>query len=33
MKSLENKIAIVTGVGRLKGIGAAICREFAHAGL
>lgn len=28
----ENKVAIVTGASRLKGIGAAICRELADAG-
>ncbi|MGA9225292.1 MAG: SDR family oxidoreductase [Mesobacillus sp.] len=28
----ENKVAIVTGASRLKGIGAAICRELAVAG-
>lgn len=29
---MENKIAIITGASRLKGIGAAICRELAQAG-
>lgn len=32
MIDLKNKIAIVTGVGRLQGIGAAICKELADAG-
>lgn len=32
MKQLEGKIAIVTGASRLKGIGAAICRELAGNG-
>ena len=32
MKPLENKIALVTGVGRSAGIGAAICRELAQNG-
>ncbi|TXC93442.1 SDR family oxidoreductase [Metabacillus litoralis] len=32
MNLLKNKIAIVTGVSRLKGIGAAICKELAEAG-
>jgi 3-oxoacyl-[acyl-carrier protein] reductase len=32
MKPLEGKIAIVTGVSRLKGIGTAICKELAEAG-
>ena len=30
--SLEGKTAVVTGVGRKKGIGAAICKELAKAG-
>ena len=29
---LKEKIAIVTGASRLKGIGAAICQELAEAG-
>lgn len=32
MKNLHGKRAIVTGVSRLSGIGAAICREFAKRG-
>jgi len=32
MNELQNKIAIITGVGRLQGIGTAICRELADAG-
>lgn len=32
MSLLKNKIAIVTGVSRLKGIGAAICQELAEEG-
>lgn len=32
MNREKGKIAIVTGVSRLKGIGAAICRELAKAG-
>lgn len=32
MNQLEGKIAIVTGASRLKGIGAAICRELAKNG-
>ena len=32
MKPLENKLALVTGVGRSMGIGAAICREIAKNG-
>ena len=32
MNQLKNKIAIITGVSRLKGIGAAICKELAEAG-
>ena len=32
MNQAEGKIAIVTGASRLKGIGAAICRELAEAG-
>ncbi|WP_413378533.1 SDR family oxidoreductase [Alkalihalobacillus sp. 1P02AB] len=32
MNQLKGKIAIVTGVSRLKGIGAAICKELADAG-
>lgn len=32
MNQLEGKIAIVTGASRLKGIGAAICRELAENG-
>lgn len=32
VKSLEGKLALVTGVSRLNGIGAAICREFARKG-
>ncbi|MFE8700075.1 SDR family oxidoreductase [Cytobacillus sp. FJAT-54145] len=32
MNQMKNKIAIVTGVSRLKGIGAAICRELAESG-
>ena len=32
MNQLEGKIAIVTGASRLKGIGAAICRELAESG-
>lgn len=32
MNQLKEKIAIVTGASRLKGIGAAICQELAEAG-
>ena len=32
MKQLKNKVAVVTGVSRLDGIGAAICKELAEAG-
>lgn len=32
MNQLHGKIAIITGVSRLKGIGAAVCRELAEAG-
>ncbi|MEI5906317.1 SDR family oxidoreductase [Bacillus spongiae] len=32
MNELKEKIAIITGVSRLKGIGAAICNELAEAG-
>lgn len=32
MNQIIDKIAIVTGVSRLKGIGAAICKELAEAG-
>lgn len=32
MNQLKNKIAIITGVSRLKGIGAAICKELANDG-
>jgi 3-oxoacyl-[acyl-carrier protein] reductase len=32
LKRLKDKIAIVTGVSRLKGIGAAICKELAETG-
>ncbi|MBU8880151.1 SDR family oxidoreductase [Bacillus sp. FJAT-29790] len=32
MNQLKEKIAIITGVSRLKGIGAAICKELAEAG-
>jgi 3-oxoacyl-[acyl-carrier protein] reductase len=32
MKPLKNKLALVTGVGRSAGIGAAICRELAKNG-
>ena len=32
MKPLQNKLALVTGVGRTAGIGAAICREIAKNG-
>jgi 3-oxoacyl-[acyl-carrier protein] reductase len=32
MKLLQNKLALVTGVGRKSGIGAAICREIAENG-
>ncbi|KMK74965.1 SDR family oxidoreductase [Alkalihalobacillus pseudalcaliphilus] len=32
MKVLQGKIAIITGASRLKGIGAAICKELAAAG-
>ncbi|OLS35093.1 oxidoreductase [Alkalihalophilus pseudofirmus] len=32
MGTLDRKIAIVTGVSRLRGIGAAICKELAEAG-
>jgi hypothetical protein len=32
MKRLMNKIAIVTGASRVKGIGTAICRELAREG-
>ena len=31
-KSLQGKIALVTGVGRSAGIGASICREIAKNG-
>lgn len=32
VSQLKGKIAIVTGVSRLKGIGAAICKELADSG-
>ena len=32
MNQLKNKVAVVTGVSRLDGIGAAICTELAEAG-
>ncbi|MFD1737904.1 SDR family oxidoreductase [Bacillus salitolerans] len=32
MRDTKNKIAVVTGVSRLSGIGAAICRELAREG-
>ncbi|PLS02373.1 SDR family oxidoreductase [Neobacillus cucumis] len=32
MNQLKDKIAIITGVSRLKGIGAAICKELAETG-
>ncbi|WP_156151283.1 SDR family oxidoreductase [Domibacillus indicus] len=32
MNQLKDKVAIVTGASRLKGIGAAICKELAEAG-
>ncbi len=32
MNELKGKIALITGVGRKEGIGAAICREFAKQG-
>lgn len=32
MKPIQNKLALVTGVGRKSGIGAAICREIAKNG-
>ncbi|WP_420489845.1 SDR family oxidoreductase [Neobacillus drentensis] len=32
MNQLKDKIAIITGVSRLKGIGAAICKELADTG-
>ena len=32
MNQLKNKVAVVTGVSRLEGIGAAICKELAEAG-
>ncbi|MFD2043401.1 SDR family oxidoreductase [Ornithinibacillus salinisoli] len=32
MSQMKEKIAIITGVSRLKGIGAAICKELAEAG-
>ena len=32
MNQLKGKIAIITGVSRLKGIGAAICKELAETG-
>lgn len=32
MNQLKNKVAVVTGVSRLDGIGAAICKELAEAG-
>lgn len=32
MNQLKEKIAIITGVSRLKGIGAAICKELAETG-
>lgn len=32
MNQLKNKVAVVTGVSRLDGIGAAICKELAAAG-
>lgn len=32
MGTLKGKIAIITGAGRLNGIGAAVCREFARNG-
>src|ERR1041385_6641229 len=31
-KSLERKVALITGVGRRAGIGAAVCREIANNG-
>lgn len=32
MSQLKEKIAIITGVSHLKGIGAAICKELADTG-
>ena len=32
MNQLKSKVAVVTGVSRLEGIGAAICKELAEAG-
>lgn len=32
MNQLKHKVAVVTGVSRLDGIGAAICKELAEAG-
>src|SRR6266550_2113615 len=33
MKELKGKIALVTGVGRSEGIGAALCRKLANEGV
>ena len=32
-KSNENRIALVTGTSRLKGIGAAVCKKLAEEGI
>ncbi|MBL3198799.1 3-ketoacyl-ACP reductase, partial [Klebsiella pneumoniae] len=32
MNQLKNKVAVITGVSRLDGIGAAICKELAESG-
>lgn len=32
MNQVKQKIAVITGVSRLQGIGAAICQELAEAG-
>lgn len=32
MNQLKHKVAVITGVSRLDGIGAAICKELAEAG-
>ena len=32
MEGLGGKVALITGVGRRRGIGSAICRALAHRG-
>ena len=32
MNQLKNKVAVITGVSRLDGIGALICKELAESG-